>query len=420
MKRGLKTKGIFVIMDGLGDLPSKKLGNRTPLESAETPNLDFLATRGVLGYMYPVRPGYSPGSDEAIVQIFRNDLKNSSRGQLEARGTGIKVRKGDLALRVNFGTIDSFDLGNVEDRRAGRTLTTKEAKELALSINKIKFPYKFKFVSTIQHRAVLVLRGNFSEKIAGDDITYQKGSSQEIKKIVACEPLVNTEKAKLTAEVLNEFLELSYDVLNKHPVNLERKRKGLLPANYLLIRGPGVEKPRLKQYKGWVSAHAMPLEIGFSELSGIKNYSFPYPPLKTLDAYKNLWEGLKKSVKHSIKIIKKNLKRADYFYIHFKETDLPGHDNKPLEKKEMIEYLDKHFFKFLVRLAPMNHIRVVVTGDHSTPCKLKAHSADPVPVLFYNNSPPKEKKYFNENQARKGKLGKILGKELFRKVGFLK
>lgn len=420
MKKGVKTKGIFVILDGLGDLPSRQLNGKTPLEAANTPNLDFLATRGEMGYMYPVKPGYSPGSDEAIVSIFQNELKESSRGQLEARGAGINLRKGDIALRVNFATIDSFEKGNVVDRRSGRTLTNKEAQELTTAISKIDFPYKFEFVSTVQHRAALVIRGDFSEKVAGDDITYQKGSSVEIEKIVPCEPLIKTEKAKHTAEVLNEFLELAYEVLKKHPINLDRKKRGLLPANYLLIRGPGIERPKFKQYKNWVSTHSMPLEIGFSELSGMKNYSFTYPMLKGLDAYKNLWDGLKKSIKHSIKIIKKNLKKADYFYIHFKETDLPGHDNKPFEKKDMIEYLDKNFFKFLGRIAPMHKIKVVVTGDHSTPCKLKSHSADPVPVLLYNGLLPKEKKFFNENEARKGTLRRMLGKELFKKVGFSK
>jgi 2,3-bisphosphoglycerate-independent phosphoglycerate mutase len=412
-------KGIFVIIDGVGDLPNRQLGNKTPLESANIPNLNFLATRGELGYMYSVKPGYSPGSDEAIVSIFGNNLSDSSRGQLEARGAGVKLKKGDLALRVNFGTIDSLEEGNVIDRRAGRTLTSEEARILAKEVNKLDFPVKFELIPTIQHRAVLVFRGNFSEKIVGNDISYQKGLSEEVRKVAICKPLVKSSLARDTAEILNEFMVLSYEILRNHPINKERERKGLLPANFLFFRTPGVEKPKLKQYKKWISVNAMPLEKGFAELSGMKNFDFDYPKLRGIDSYKNLWKGLKKSVKYSIKFIKKNLKKADYCYIHFKETDLPGHDNKPLEKKAMIEYLDKTFFKFLRKIAPPNKIKVVVTGDHSTPCKLKNHSADPVPVLFYNFGIPQEKK-FNESEARKGKLGKILGKDLFKKVGFVK
>ena len=412
-------KGIFVILDGLGDLANSQLGGKTPLESAKTPYLDFLATRGELGYMYPVSVGYAPGSDESIVTIFGNSIKNLSRGEIEAYGAGLTPKKGDLTLRVDFGTVDSIEEGKVIDRRAGRTLTTKEAKELSFAINKIEFPYEFKFVSTNQHRAVLTIKGDFSSEISPNDLTYGAGSAKEIERVSVCKAKTKKEEANHTAEVLNEFLILAYDVLRKHPVNVSRRRKGLLPANYLLIRGAGVEKPKFKKYKNWISAHYMALEKGFSRLSGIENYSFEYPALKGVDSYNNLWDGLKKACKHSIKVVKKNLKKADYCYIHIKETDLPGHDNKPYEKKAMIEYIDKTLIKYLAKISPMKGIKVVVTGDHSTPCKLKSHSSDPVPVLFYNLGIPKEKK-FNEKEARKGSLGKILGKDLLRKVGFVK
>lgn len=410
-------KGVFVIIDGLGDLPNKQLGGDTPLESAYTPNMDFLATRGKLGVQYPVKKGYSPGSDEAIVSIFGSELKNSSRGRLEAYGAGLEMKKGDLALRVNFATIKKN--GDVVDRRAGRTLTDSEARELAKSINKMDFPYEFDFVSTVQHRAVLVIRGDFSDKIAGDDITYTKGKSEEITKIIKCKPLIRGEKAKHTADVLNEFLSLAWKVLESHPINRKRRKKGLLVANYLLVRGPGVEKPKLKQYKNWISTNIMPLEKGFAVLSGMKNFSFDYPPLKGLDAYKNLWKGLRKKIRFSIRVLKKNMKKANYCYIHLKETDLPGHDKKPFEKKAMIEYIDRTLIRYLARIAPPKGIKVLITGDHSTPCKLGTHSADPVPFLIYDVSLP-EKKSFGESFAKKGILGAMLGKDLFRKSGFLK
>jgi 2,3-bisphosphoglycerate-independent phosphoglycerate mutase len=211
----------------------------------------------------------------------------------------------------------------------------------------------------------------------------------------------------------------------------------------LLIRGPGIETPKLKIYKKWLSVAYMPLEIGFSKLSGMKVFSFDYPELKNLDVYENLHKGLEKACGFSMKILKRQRKNFDYAYIHFKETDLPGHDNKPIEKKLMLEYADKTFFKFLRKFAPPNGIHVVVTADHSTPCKLKSHSADPVPVLFYNGAIPKiEKKRkptfpfsrksrevneievkgkkFCESEARKGRLGLMQGVEMLRKVGFVK
>jgi len=412
-------KGILVILDGMGDLPSKQLSEKTPLEAADMPNLNFLAARGEMGYMYPVKPGFIPESDEAIVSIFDNDLISSTRGQLEAVGAGIKLTRGDLALRINFATIDSFEKGNIIDRRAGRTLTTLEAEILAKALNKIKLPCKFIFKPTTQHRGALVFRGGFSDNISGNDATYIQGKSKIVDKIGFCKPLDDEENSQYSANVVNEFIEKAYEILDKHPVNKERKRRGLLPANYLLVRGAGIETPKLKLYKKWISVAYMPLEKGFSELSGMKVFSFDYPKLKNLDAYTNLYDGLKKACDFSIKTLKKNYKNADYAYIHLKETDLPGHDNKPVEKKLMLEYIDKVFFKFLRKFAPPNGVKVVVTADHSTPCKLKSHSADPVPVLFYNDSIPRERK-FCEKEARKGILGRISGRELLKRVGFTK
>ncbi len=415
-------KGILVILDGMADLACKQLNGKTPLEAANTSNLDFFSARGEMGYMYTVKPGFIPESDEAIVSIFGNEFISSTRGQLEARGVeGLELKRGDLALRANFGTIDSFEKGNIIDRRAGRTLTNWEAETLSKAINnQLKLSCKFELKSTVQHRGVLVFRGGFSDNIFGNDATYTQGKNKGITKISYVKSLDDSENSQYTANIVNEFIKKSYEILDKHPINEVRRKKGLLPANYIFLRGPGIEKPKLKIYKKWISIGYMPLEKGFSKVSGMHVSSFNYPPLKKLDVYDNLYSGLRKACKYSIKMIKKNRKKFDYAYIHIKETDLPGHDNKPLVKKDMIEYVDKTLFKFLRNFAPQNKIKIVVTADHSTPCKLKNHSADPVPVLFYSppaGRVPKEKK-FSEKEARKGSLKSIIGKDLLKVVGF--
>lgn len=413
-------KGIFVILDGLGDLPHRALNYKTPLESAETPNLDLLASHGKLGQMYPVKKGFAPSSDQAIVSIFGNDHEKIPRGQLEARGEGIHPEKGDLALRVNFGTIDNLESGRVLDRRAGRTLTSKEAKKLSKEINKIDIGIPFEFKPSIQHRAVLVLKGQFSEKITENDTTYSSNKAEEVKKITKFKPKDKRQISKETTEALNDFVKKAHQRLKYHKVNKKREKKGLLPANYLFMRSPGNKVPKLKQYKKWMSFGYMPLERGFAELSGMKTISTKYPKLKSIDAYKNLWKAMKKYCKFSLKNLKNHYDEKDYTYIHIKETDLPGHDNKPHVKKEMIEYLDKNFFNKIVELTKRDEkLKVVVTGDHSTPCKLKGHSSDAVPVLFYNNS-KKHKKSFSEKSAKKGKMGRFLGNKLFEKTGFKK
>jgi len=449
-------KGILVLIDGLGDIPIKQFNGQTPLEAAHTPNLDFLATRGEMGYMYPVRPGFVPESDEALISLFGNEILSSTRGQLEASGTDIKITRGDLAFGVNFGTVD--EKGNILDRRAGRNLTSAEASELARSLNKIKLSCKFVIKPTIQHRAVLVFYGGFSDNLSGNDFPYVKGVSVETKKVISCKAFDNEENAIYTANVVNEFLEKAHEVLKNHPVNEERTKKGLYPANYVFARGPGVEIPKVKEYKNWMAVASLPLEKGFAKSSEMRLFSFDYPKLTGVDSYENLYEGLERTCNFSIKALKKNHKNFDYAYIHLNELDCASHDNKPLEKKQMLELVDKILFGFLRKFAPPNKINVVVTSPCLSPCKFKAHSADPVSILFYNNSVPKIKKKnltkeqeeivqelgevikqntfrikgsflkegisegvrFTEKEARKGGLGRILGKDLLKIVGFLK
>ena len=226
-----------------------------------------------------------------------------------------------MSFRANFATIDSLEEGNIIDRRVARTLNSEEAEALSIDLNKIKFPVDFVFGPMLQHRAVLVFRGGFSEDILGNDLAYIKGKLRDITKIQSCKALEDDENAQYTANIVNEFLKKAHKVLDAHPINEDRKRRGLLPANYLLIKGPGIEVPKLKKYPRWAAVSYMSLEKGFAELSGMKVFSFDYPLFNELDAYGNLWDGLKKACNFSIKFIKKSVKDFDYIYIHINETD---------------------------------------------------------------------------------------------------
>ena len=155
----------------------------------------------------------------------------------------------------------------------------------------------------------MVFRGGFSDNILGNDFTYIQGKSRVVEKVGFCKPLDDDENSQYTANVVNEFLNQAFEVLNKHPINEERRKKGLLAANYLLVRGAGIEVPNLKQYQKWLSISYMPLEIGFSKTSGMEVASFDYPELKHLDAYENLYEGLEKACSFSVKVLKKNYKK---------------------------------------------------------------------------------------------------------------
>lgn len=410
-------KGVLVLIDGLGDLPNKILGEKTPLEAAYTPNMDFLVTRGEIGIFYPVKEDYVPESDEALLSIFGNNHHAGARGPLEAIGEELQFVRGDLALRANFATIDSLEGGNILDRRAGRTLSIGEVEELAKAISKIKLQYPFMFKPTIQHKAVVVFKGGFSESVLGNDVTYIQGKALRGNRVKRAISLDEEDNSHFTANVLNEFIRKSHLVLREHPINKRRISRGLLPANYLLLRSPGVEVPKLKQYRNWKAFAYMPLEKGFARSSGMKLHSFDYPKLKGVDSYENLWKGLRKACKLAIKFVKKNRGRCDYAYIHLSEPDFASHDNKPIEKKQMIEHIDRTLFDFLRKFAPPNKLFVAVTGNNSTPCYLKDHSADPLPVFVFNGSIPREKN-FSEREARNGGLGKFIGKDLLKKIGF--
>ena len=407
-------KKILVILDGAAGLPVKIFGGKTPLEMAETPNLDFFAEKGKMGYMYPVDERTIPGSDDSLISIFGNNPMLSRRGVYEAIGLGIKLSRGDLALRTNLGTIRNLKSRIIVDRRAGRTLTTKEAQILAKILNsKIKLACKFEFKPAVQHRGILVLRGGFSDNITNTDSEWKSGRDDKFKFSV---PLDDDENSKYTANVLNDFLNQSFKILDNHQVNFIRRKKGLLPANMFFTRGGGIEIPKIKKYKDWMSINSMPLEIGIAKSSGMKNFSFEYPKLKKIDVYANLYDGLNKTIKFAVKAIKKQHKNYLGCYIQFKETDVPGHDNKPYEKKNMLEIIDKKFFGFLKKFVEGKDVRVVVTCDHSTPCKIKKHSSDPVPVLVFGGGGD-ESSRFCEREARRGSLGKMYGVELFKKAG---
>ncbi len=408
---------ILIILDGIGDTPCRVLGGKTPLESASTPNLDFLTRRGNTGYVHTVGKDIAPESDIAVTALLGYDPRAyyTGRGPLEAYGAGVPFKDGDLALRTNFSTVDE-DMTLV-DRRAGRTLTTKEAEELAKAVNK-EIKGDFTFVPTVEHRGILVFEGRLSANISNADPGYEKvgtfGVARRIakNKISPCKALDPKPETKRSAKLVNNFIRQSYEILKDHPLNKKRMKNYLLPANVILPRDAGTSLPSLPKKKGWAAVVSMPLEIGLAKLSGMNIISFPLPPVRDANIYPTLYKRLEAEINAS----KKALQEAKYtkYYLHIKETDIPGHDNKPKDKKSMIEILDKEFFKFLRE----QDYELIITGDHSTPCERKGHSADPVPLLWVGKQKQDSVERFTEAACKKGSLGRMYGKDVLAKMGF--
>lgn len=413
-------KKLLVLIDGLGDLSHEQLGGKTPLEAADTPNLDEIAKRSKLGYLYPINEDYAPESDTAIVAELGNSFEISERAEFEALGADIKIRRGDLVLRANFGTIENLNSRKIIDRRAGRTLTTKEAIQLAKAINEnINLPIKFKFFPTIQHRGILVFYGGFTDNLTDTDTyVHEKGKIYVKDKFDWSQALDDEENTLFGVNLVNSFVDQSFKILDNHPINQIRKKRGLMPANIILTRDAGVEMPELNKFRNSMAITTMPLEKGIAKVSGMDVFSFDYPTMKYYDAYQNLYKALDSMIDFAIKTLKKKGDDYNFGYIHFKEIDVPGHDNKPLEKKHMIELLDLKFFSFLKNYLEKKKVSLIVTGDHSTVCKMKTHTSDPLPVLVFNFSLG-DGFSFGEENSKKGSLGKTYGKDLLKKAGFL-
>jgi 2,3-bisphosphoglycerate-independent phosphoglycerate mutase len=405
-------KLIYVVIDGLGDLPMPELRNETPLGVADTPNMDRLAYTGKTGLMYAVRKGIAPESDVGVISILGYDpfKYSTGRGILEAVGAGLSVKNGDLALRCNFATMGLAN--KIIDRRAGRNLTTKEAQLLADNINeKVKldsYPATFEFKSTTGHRAVLVVKrkGNpLSSKITNTDPAYTRveglgvAASEPTMTLKQCEPMDSGEEAKAAATLVNEFTRKSYTLLNRHEINKKRAAEGKLKANLVLSRDAGHLLPDFYSINHRYRLHFacladMPVERGIAKLAGMHLVDLP-PPSK----------DQKSDCMFRVKKLLDLLPRYDCFYIHIKGPDEPGHDGNFKLKTQLIEEIDKYFFgKLLPKVNLNNHI-VCITADHSTPCKLKNHSDDPVPVLVAGDRiKGDEATKFSEKECKKGSL----------------
>ena len=418
-------KLIYVVIDGLGDLPIKELGNETPLGAAETPNLDFLARKGKTGLMYTVGKGIAPESDVGVISVLGyNPFRYATgRGVLEAIGAGVPMKNGDLALRCNFATLGEGDM--IIDRRAGRNLTNEETAKLSKAINdQVKlesYPTDFDLKATVGYRAVLVIRSKanpLSSKITNTDPVYKRlGELGVVKKdakmfLKECKPLDKTDEAKVSAALVNEFTAKSHEVLDNHAVNKQRVAQGKLKADVLLSRDAGHLLPELfsidERYNVRFSCLAdMPVERGIAKLAGMSVIDLPPPS-----------SDLKRDCLLRIRKLFEIMPMFDCFYVHLKSTDEPGHDGNFRLKQLLIGIIDRYFLGELLQKINLSDNVICVTADHSTPCLLKAHSDDPVPVLISGDKIQGDNiRKFSETECKKGSLGVLMhGTELMPKL----
>ncbi len=408
---------IYVLLDGVGDLPHPDLNGKTPLDAAFTPNMDRLAKNGVMGTVISVGKGIAPESDIAVFNMLGYKFQHDNyvgRGVIEAIGVGIDFKDGDLALRGNFSTIN--DEGAITDRRAGRQIEREDALGVAKEIEeKISFSHPNTSVvvaPTIGHRITVRIRadGNsLSSNITNTDPAYSRVAGMGIAKAVGdfmkiekCLPLDESVSAKLTANLVNEFSQQSLSILGKSEVNKKRKEEGKKLLNSILLRDAGnrypVAKPINEQFSMNFSCIVdMPVEIGISEVLKMKAFA----------------AGGLTDYEEKAKVAAKAMETQNAIYVHLKGPDEFGHDGDAQGKMKNIEEIDKRFFGTLLENIDTGKTAVIISADHSTPCINKGHSDDPVPLLISGDGIKDDGTIrYTEDQAKKGSIGLIEGAQV--------
>ncbi len=381
-------KLLYIVLDGAADGFSLE---KSSLANASKPNIDSLAKHAFCGLVYTVKKGIAPESDVAVMSLlgYDPDKYYTGRGPLEALGAGIQMRDGDVALRANFATVDPKTL-RIIDRRAGRSVTSQEARELAASLDGMELDHgkaKALFRATIGHRAVLVLRHSemrLKADITNTDPAYERvGRISHARKefppfIQEAKPLTDDPGAIKAAELVNEFTLKAIKILDSHPVNEERRKKGLLPANAVLLRDAGDSLPPAEPFEekfGFKMASIVEMVVERGIARALKLYDI-HVDVEGRDKKDVLLEEASKAADA--------LKKYGGVYVHLKGPDEPGHDGDFEAKKKSIELIDEYFFSRILDLIDLENTLIIVTSDHATPWFLKAHSDDPVSIMFSN------------------------------------
>jgi len=411
---------IYVLLDGIGDLPHPDLNGKTPLEAAKTPILDKIASNGVIGEVISVGKGIAPESDIAVFNMLGYKFEHADyagRGVIEAIGVGIDFKDGDLALRGNFSTLNEEEV--IIDRRAGRQIEKEDADGIAKELEeKIKFSdpdTKIVVAPTIGHRVTVRIRTpsqKLSSRITNTDPAYSNIGGMGIAKAVSdflkiekCLPLDDTENSKFTANLVNEFSEQAIKIMKKSEINKKRQEQNKKQLSCILLRDAGNKYPDVspinEKHKMKFSCIVdMPVELGISEVLKMKAFE----------------AGGLTDYEEKAKVAAKAMETQNAIYIHLKGPDEFGHDGDAIGKMKNIEEIDQRFFKTLVENIDLSKVVIIISADHSTPCINKGHSDDPVPMVvsadFIKNDGTTR---MTEEQAKKGSIGLLQGAEVITK-----
>jgi 2,3-bisphosphoglycerate-independent phosphoglycerate mutase len=376
MARPEGRKALLLVMDGLGGYRTAERGSE--LTEASTPNLDRLASQGSLGLHDPVTRGITPGSGAGHLGLFGYDPLEYEigRGALSAAGIGFELQPGDVAARVNFCNLDGA--GRITDRRAGRLPTEEAAAICDLLKREVRLDgVEFFLQPEREHRGLLVLRGQGLDPDVTDTDPQREG-------VPPLEPVARSPKAERTAELVKGLLDQARALL-----------AGRERGNFLLLRGFDSVKelpsfPDRYKVKALAIA-AYPMYVGISRLLGFQTHQVDGAAPEEVDALAEL------------------LPAHDFVFMHIKKTDSAGEDGDFARKVAAIEEVDA----LVPRMLDAGVEVLAVTGDHSTPAQMAAHSWHPVPVLLWGGTAAADGlPGFDEVNCRQGSLGRFEAKHL--------
>lgn len=401
-----KRKCLFLIQDGMADRPLDVLDGKTPLEAAETPNMNQLASNGICGLADIVAPEVKVETDTGHLVLFGQDIENGPyrRGPFEAAGLGAVLNPGEVAVRINFATMNENRI--LLDRRAGRI--RKGTVELAQDLSRITSNngVRIEFLPGLEHRAVLILRGN---DLSWDVTDSDPGFSGVGETLQEVRPLSPDPAAKKSAELLNWINIEAQTILKNHPVNMERREQGRPQANTLLMRGAGGARKylHLGEREGLKVAcvSADHTVLGIARLCGMK-------PIQNRRMTGNLDTDFESKAIAALGA----LENCDLVYLHVKGADIAAHDRQPELKAAFISKVDQMLGRIRSQV-DRDTLLFALAADHATLSESGEHSGDPVPVCLSGPGIEADSVvHYSERTADSGALGRLLCKDFVRHV----
>ena len=381
-------KYLVLLCDGMADYPVPELGNKTPMGASNTPNMDKLAEKSVIGLVKTVQDNMKPGSDVANLSVLGYDpqVYYTGRSPLEAGSIGIDMKDTDVSFRCNLVTLS--DEANYEDKTildyCADDISTEEAKELVEYLEKNLGNEEFKLYSGVSYRHCLIWNNGTME--VGTLTPPHDITGKPIKEYIPTHP---------NAQKLYDLMVKSYDLLKDHPVNQAREARGLKPANSMWLWGEGVRAsltPFTEKYglKGSMIS-AVDLLKGIGKFSGMNVVHVP-----GATGYMDTnFEGKAEAA------IKEFENGQDLVYVHVEAPDECGHRYEIENKKKSLEIIDEKILgPVLKALDKYDDYKVLIMPDHATPLSLRTHTNDPIPFLIYKKSNPTVGGKFTEEGAK--------------------